>query len=253
MAINQFDAVINACRYLLINSPAAEESRDYLNNRLGENAQQQFSFGYFPNANNLKLLTSFVSEKVLAKLSLFYSKQIADADGAASFSFGFFEQHPLIMPYRDVYGTIIGLVGRSLLSDSERKEAGIAKYKNTPFTKGNHIFGLYEAKEHILKAGFVYVVEGQFDVIKSFEKGLKNIVALGSANMSAYQLALLCRYTKNILLMLDNDEAGDKGKQLAMNKYSIYANIQDISLPFPYKDIDEFLRENSAEELSFLI
>ena len=53
----------------------------------------------------------------------------------------------LVMPYRDVYGRIIGIVGRSILSDNERKNKNIAKYKNTHFAKRSNLFGFKFCQE----------------------------------------------------------------------------------------------------------
>lgn len=244
--------VVKASRYLIKNSPEGEDCQNYLNGRLNEEVQEKFSFGYFPSTAKLDLIKSFVNETELKRLGLLYTKEVGDSGGAYSFSFCFFENHPLVMPYRDVYGNVVAVVGRTLLDDVERDKTGITKYKNTRFTKGDHVFGLYEAKEHIMKAGFAYVVEGQFDVIKSVERGLKNIVSLGSADMSAYQLSLICRYTNNILLLLDNDEAGEKGRKRAIDKYSTFANINNVYLPLGYKDIDEYLKQNDIESMSLI-
>jgi DNA primase catalytic core len=245
--------IIAACRYLIKNSPEGEDCRNYLNGRLNTVAQEKFSFGYFPNTEKLDLIKSFFSEEELKELGLLYSKEVGDANGAHCLSFCYFENNPLVMPYRDVYGNVIGIVGRSLFSDSIRNSIGIAKYKNTRFAKGNHLFGLYEAKEEIMKSGFVYVVEGQFDVIKAVEKGLKNIVSLGSADMSPYQFSLICRYTNNIILLLDNDEAGERGRKRAIDKYSSFANISNVFLPMGYKDIDEYIIDcPDIEEMSLI-
>src|SRR5665213_532998 len=75
-SMNDFDTVINSCSYLLNNSPEAEDCRSYLNERLKEETQQQFSFGYFPT--NLSLLESFVSEDKLKHLSLMYTKEVGN-------------------------------------------------------------------------------------------------------------------------------------------------------------------------------
>ena len=250
--MSDLNDVIKACRYLIQNSPEGEECLNYLSSRLNAEAQEKFAFGYFPNTSTLNLMTALIDEESLKRLGLLYTKEVGDANGAHSFSFGYFDNHPLVMPYRDVHGQVIGIVGRTILNDAERNSIGIAKYKNTRFTKGNHVFGLYEAKKSILKAGFVYVVEGQFDVIKAVEQGLKNVVALGSADMSAYQLSLICRYTNNILLLLDNDEAGDKGRKRAVDKYSTFANVNNVYLPTGYKDIDDYLKQNNVESMSLI-
>lgn len=247
------DTVAIACRSLLTDSIAAEACRSYLDGRLNRDTQEAFDFGYFPGMDDLSLLTSAVGEDILLEEGLMYRRDVKDAQSIRLFTISFFEHHPIVMPYRDAYGRVIALVGRSLLNDAERDQIGVPKYKNTTFTKGHHLFGLNEAKHTILKDDCVYVVEGQFDVIKAFEKGLNNVVAVGSSNMSGYQLGLLCRYTTNIVLLFDNDDAGRAGADKAMGKFAEYAAIKNACLPIGYKDLDEFLDHNEKEELNDLI
>jgi len=252
--MSNFERVFNACKYLLYNCPEAEDHLIYLNSRLNSCTQDKFQFGYFPGSDKLNLLIPLVGESVLKELGLIQQREYQSPVFGSKINISYFEYHQLIMPYKDLYGNIIGLVGRSLLGDDERKLLSVpAKYKNTSFSKGNHMFGLFEAKESILTKDMVYVVEGQFDVIKSFEKGITNIVAIGSSNMTFNQLSLLCRYTQNICLLLDNDEAGESGRKKIKEKYSRYANIIDkLYVPKGYKDIDEYLKENSFEDLNDL-
>jgi len=139
------------------------------------------------------------------------------------------------------------------------KNKKISKYKNSSekhnpkFKKGNHLFGLFENKKNIMEKNCVFVVEGQFDVIKAYEKGFNNVVALSNSNMTQYQISLITRYTDNIFLLLDNDEAGEKGRKRIVDMFGKYANINNFYLPMEYKDIDEYLTNNSYEDISFII
>jgi DNA primase catalytic core len=245
--------IFNSCKFLLHNYPEAKDCKEYLESRVDEKNQEIFQFGYFPNMSNISVLTSLIGEDELKKEKLLYSKIIEDSLYPREIYFSFFEHYPLIMPYRNPYGDIIALVGRCLLTEEERKKIGVPKYKNTVFQKGNNLFGLYEAKKSILEQDCVYIVEGQFDVIKSFEAGLNNIVGLGNSNMTGYQFSVITRYTNNIFLLLDNDEAGEKGRKRIMNLFGKYANIRNFYLPETYKDIDEYLSQNSYESLSFTV
>lgn len=246
--------IVDSCQYLLNNFPGAQECQEYLNSRLKTNSQEMFNFGYFPNVDSIQVLMDMVGEDLLVKEGLLYSKIIEDALCARSIDFCYFEDYPLIMPFRDAYGRVAGLVGRSLLSDSDRSIKKISKYKNTKdFKKGQFLFGLYENKQQIIDQNSVYVVEGQFDVIKAVEKGFRNIVALGTSNMTNYQFSVISRYTNNIFLLLDNDEAGEKGRKLAINKFGQFANIQNFYLPESYKDIDEYFTQTDNESVPFII
>lgn len=245
--------ISESCRFLLNNFPDAHACKSYVDSRLTPESQELFQFGFFPNSSNIRVLIDLVGADGLKQNKLIYYKDIEDAFGPRQIIFCYFEDYPMVLPFRDAYGEIVALVGRSLLSDEERKKkGGIPKYKNTtPFTKGSHVFGLYENKQAILEQNCVYVVEGQFDVIKAVEKGFKNIVAVGSADMTSYQFSVISRYTNNIFMLLDNDEAGEKGRKRAVDKFGKLANIRNFYLPVEYKDIDEFLSKNELDALSF--
>lgn len=251
--MNHFEDVVNCCKDLLQNFPDAKPMADYANNRLSKSAQEKFSFGYFPSNKNLLALISIVGENKLVAIDVIYDKVIEDGISRRNIKRGALEDHNLIMPYRDVYGNIVALVGRTILDDNDRASRKLPKYKNTSFTKGDHLFGLYESKNSIIQNNLAFVVEGQFDCITAIDKGLTNIVALGSSAMSFEQFALLTRYTNNIILMLDNDTAGREGTERIIKHYSKYANIKKAKLPRGFKDIDEYLTDNSVESLSLIL
>ena len=252
--------IVEACHFLLNNYPEAQASKLYLDSRLSPESQETFGFGYFPGAKDISVLADLVGEDALRQEKLLTMRDIEDSLFPRKVPTSYFQDNPLVMPFRDPYGTIVGLVGRSLLGDDEREATKAHKYKNTAecitFKKGNLLFGLYENKRAILDKGCVYVVEGQFDLIKAAEVGLRNIVALGSASMTAYQFSLISRYTDNILLLLDNDKAGETGRKRIVDKFGRFANISNFYLPSEYKDIDEYItkgRIGDYTEMSFVI
>lgn len=249
------DKIVESCRFLLDNYPEAQASKLYLDSRLSVESQEKWGFGYFPEIKNISALTDLVGRESLLKLELLsfnsFSPKIV--------TWNYFEDHPLVMPFRNTYGKVVALVGRSLLDDKGRKDNNIkSKYKNTQktneFVKGNLLYGLYENKQDILDQGCVYFVEGQFDVIKASEIGFKNIVALGTNTISNYQFSVISRYSNNIFLLLDNDEAGQKGRKSIVSKFGQFANIRNFYIPNDYKDIDEYITKagiSDYTELSF--
>lgn len=251
-----YEKIVESCQFLLDNFPDAQASKSYLDSRLNLESQKKWEFGYFPNIQNLSVLTDLVGEETLMKLELLTSSQIEDSLSPRRVMRDFFEDHPLIMPQRDTYGKVVALIGRTLLDEKTRQVKKIAKYKNTVFKKGNYLFGLYENKYNILDQGCVYIVEGQFDVIKAVEKGFKNIVALGNSRMSSYQFSVISRYSNNLFLLLDNDEPGQKGRKQIISKYGHMANIRNFYIPEEYKDIDEYITKSEISdyaEMSFLV
>lgn len=252
--------IIESCQYLLYNFPEASLGLEYINSRVSKETQEVFQFGYFPNIYNLSALTSLIGESILKENSLLYTRMIEDSLFPRIITSLYFEDFPLIFPFKDPYGNIHGFVGRTLFSETERKIKKIPKYKNSRnskrFNKGKVLFGLYENKLEILNRNQVFIVEGQFDVIKSYEKGIRNVVALGSSSMTNYQFSIITRYTNNIVLLLDNDESGIKGRERIIRKFGKFANISNWYLPEQYKDIDECLCDkniNSLEDISFRI
>lgn len=240
------EKIINICRDLLRNFPAAEMTREYLDSRLPRDIQDEFKMGYFPSSNNLYLISDIIGENKLIKSGFFYYR-IQDGESALACKM---ENHNLIMPYNNTYGEPIALVGRTVLSEDRYKELKISKYKNTSFIKGNYLFGLDKAKLEISKENKVFVVEGQFDCIQAMRYGIKNCVCLGCSNMTFNQFAILNRYTDNIILLLDNDSAGINGAEKIKKNYGEKANIIIGRIPDGYKDIDQFLlsEEDKARE-----
>lgn len=233
------------CQKLLYTDPNAKPALEYLDARLPRNIQKIFQFGFLPKSDAFSDLFIDISEQSLIDNKIAYNKSYCDISGSINSTISNFENYPLIMPYKNSYGKIIGLVGRTLLSEEERKHLSIDKYKNTAgLKKGNHLYGLFENKQEIIKQGYAIIVEGQFDLIKAYQKNIRNLVALGNANMTAMQFCLISRYTDTLHLLLDKDDAGQKGMEKIIKKYSDHALIKVATLPDGYKDIDEFLSEN---------
>jgi DNA primase len=244
--------ISESLNYLLNNYLAAESCRNYIDSRISKDSQNIFQYGYFPGVDNINVLTDLIDYQDLLKSNLIYIKNIEDSIFPRKINISSFENHPLILPFKDPYGKITAFVGRSLLSDKERGK--IDKYRySKDFKKSHHLFGIFENKRHILEQDCAYIVEGQLDVIKAYEKGFRNVVAIGSASMSIHQFSLITRYTNNIFLLLDNDQAGEKGRYSIIKNFGGYANIHNFYIPEPYKDIDEFLSENSYEDLSLVV
>ena len=244
-----FAEVMSACSSLLKNSPIAEDARKYLNNRCSDYYQKEFNFGYFPKKDELHYLIDKLDngESKLESLGLIYKKEFLTNGIYMKENSVQLENHNLIMPYKNIYGDIIALVGRTLLP--KEQQVNISKYKNTTFIKGNHLFGINKSKKSIIQKDSVIIVEGQFDLISCYRNGFYNIVAVGCANLSKKQLYILKRYTNNFYFLFDNDDAGQKGFEKAKQRYSDQANINKIILPELYHDVDEYLNNSSNHDI----
>jgi DNA primase len=137
-------------------------------------------------------------------------------------------RHRLMFSVIDVQGRVIAFSGRALPPtpemDAEQRQRGAeasapAKYVNSPespiYTKGQHLFGLYQARHEIRAKEQAVVVEGNFDCVSLHAKGVTNVVAqLGSA-FTIDQGKLLKRFTTTAIFCFDGDEGGRKGIRAA--------------------------------------
>jgi DNA primase len=114
-------------------------------------------------------------------------------------------RHRLIFPIRDLHGRIVGFGGRALGTDEP-------KYLNSPetalYAKGRHLFGLFDAREAIRRAGQAILVEGYFDWLALMEHGIENVVATLGTALTDEQVRLLRRYAERVVLNFDADAAG---------------------------------------------
>ncbi|MBS0452562.1 MAG: DNA primase [Proteobacteria bacterium] len=161
----------------------------------------------------------------------------------------------LMFPVRDTAGKIVAFGGRRL---SEGSSA--AKYLNsaeTPiFHKSDVLYGLYEAREAILRVKHALVVEGYMDVVMLAQYGVENSVASMGTAMTESQMQTLLRFTDCLVFVFDGDGAGQKAARKAAETILplLRANhdIRILTLPDD-KDPDEFVRENGREAFDGLV
>jgi DNA primase len=156
----------------------------------------------------------------------------------------------VIFPWFNVSGRVVAFGGRLL--DSRTK--GVQqKYVNSPdsdiYHKERELYGLYQAKKAIVKEDCVYMVEGYTDVIAMHQCGVENVVANSGTALSTHQVHILHRFTNNIVLLYDGDEAGIKAAMRGTDMLlSEGMNVKVLLLP-DGDDPDSFSRKHSAEEL----
>jgi len=245
----QFAEVVSACKSLFNHSPRAEEARVYMQTRLSKHSIDKFGIGYFPDNKNLDDLISLVGEKTLKDLNLIKDGVINNRSHIDQFKKGFFNQNNIIFPFKDEYGNIVALAGRTLLGKKEQLELKVPKYKNTVFGKSMHLYGLYNTKDAIERNGSVIVVEGQIDCIACHANGFFNTVALTCSELTLYQLYTLKKMTNQIYLLLDNDEAGRKAASKTISRFSKYIQIKKLPLPNSYNDVDDYLRSSAQHDI----
>lgn len=155
----------------------------------------------------------------------------------------------VIFPWFNISGKVLGFGGRVL--DSRTKGVN-QKYINSPeseiFSKRRELYGIYQAKAAIVKADCVYMVEGYTDVIAMHQCGLENVVANSGTALSEPQIRLLHRFTPNITLLYDGDEAGIKASIRGIDMLLAEGmNVKVLLLP-DGDDPDSFARKHNATE-----
>ena len=156
----------------------------------------------------------------------------------------------VIFPWLNVSGKVVAFGGRLL---DARTKGVQQKYVNSPdseiYHKDHELYGLYQAKKAIAKEDRVYMVEGYTDVIAMHQSGIENVVANSGTALSVYQIKLLRRFTQNITLLYDGDEAGIHAAMRGTDMLLAEGmNIKVLLLP-DGDDPDSFAKKHSSQEL----
>lgn len=240
----------------LLNKEEAKNEYEYLLKRIPKDNINQFGFGYFPQ--NYSSIIKFIDEfgkdikedpiEILKNIGIIY---ITDKYNKVVSTF---KNHHLLIPFYDVYGNVVSIVGRTIMNEEDRKKIDISKYKHLPFQKRRHIYGLNFSYKNILEKDYAIIVEGQFDFLSGFINGIDNIAALGGSKFTFEHIALLKRFTNNFYVLLDNDEAGIKGiESIKKNASKFGIKVHQLALPNEYKDLDEYLKNNKISDMRSFI
>lgn len=195
-------AIDAAAKFFQKNLGQAESflaSRGY---SLSDKALTDFGVGYAPMGNLAlaELSKAGYSQELLQEVDV-----LGNSEGRLYDRF----RDRLMFPFYDMQGHIVGFSGRIVTPKD-----GTGKYVNTGetplFTKGKHIFGLYQARKSMGKTGFAYLVEGQFDVMSLHKVGVENVIGGSGTAFTEDQVKLLLRFTDDIIMIYDADPAGVK-------------------------------------------
>ncbi len=155
----------------------------------------------------------------------------------------------VIFPWLNVSGRVVAFGGRLL---DTRTKGVQQKYVNSPdseiYHKERELYGIYQAKKAIAKEDRVFMVEGYTDVIAMHQCGIENVVANSGTALSIHQIKLLRRFTQNITLLYDGDEAGIHAAMRGTDMFLAEGmNIKVLLLPNG-DDPDSFARKHTAQE-----
>ncbi len=227
---------------------AAKIARDYLKGRLVlVQTVKQCNLGFAPDSWE-SLLTFLRSKNVslslMEKAGLIISRENRE---------GFYDRfrNRIIFPIFDIRSRCLGFGARALGED------GGAKYINSPetslYTKGQHLFGLHLAKESIREKDFVIVVEGYMDFLIPWQAGVKNLVASLGTALTTQQIRLLRRYTQNVVMLFDNDKAGEEATLRSLDLLIEEEMNVKVATLDAGDDPDSFVRKKGGEAFALRI
>ena len=201
--------------YLLTKHKVGEKARKYLKTRrIFGSSVETFGLGYAPEGweELIKFLVRKKKYKMeeLVKVGLVIGSTRSTKNMRSRFYDRF--RGRVMFPLKDLRGRVVGFSGR-LLPEAESQSSG-GKYVNTPETGLYHkrelLYGLEVTRGEIKKKDRVVVVEGETDEIWSYQAGVKNVVAIKGSALTEEQVRIIRRLTRNVVLALDADQAGDE-------------------------------------------
>ncbi len=233
-----------ACSFYqnVLNSQNGVSGREYLNRRNIENE----NLGLFRLGLSLDKwdgLLSFLRSKNI-NLSLLEKSGLICPRKEAGYYDRFRKR--LIFPIFDVKNRVVAFGARVLIDNSNG-----AKYINSPesliYVKGRHLYGLNLSREAIRQEDSAIVVEGYFDCITVYQAGIRNIVASLGTSLTLEQIRLLKRYTHNIVMVYDSDQAGQEATLRSLDMLIQESMNVRVALLPPDSDPDSFVRKFGIE------
>lgn len=198
-----------------------------------------FGVGYAPNARQAML--AFLRQRGVSDQDAVAAGLVRKRGSQLSDVF----RGRLVVPLRDAQGRTVGFTGRILDNDIPAP-----KYLNTPQTllydKSRLLFGFDLAKESIRKSEVAVFVEGNLDVLSSYQAGIKNVVAASGTALTTQQLKQVSRLAPTVKLAFDSDAAGIKATERAIPlAQEVGVDLHIITLEGA-KDPDELIQEDSS-------
>jgi DNA primase len=224
---------------LLINSPGAEKARAYVENR-GFSSQTISDFQLGFSLDSWEELKKYLADKGYSEENMLAAGLLIQKDdGKTHDRF----RGKLMFPIRDNRGRTSGF-GARVLDDS------LPKYVNSPqtptFDKSSILYGIDRAASAIRKQGMAIIMEGYMDVITAHQNGITNAVASMGTAVTESQVNTLKRLSKNLVLALDADAAGEEAMLRGVSYENILnAEIRVVVMP-EGKDPDDVIRQDTA-------
>lgn len=241
-AVKAHDLAAHYFQFLLSKHPAGKDALEYAQKRgLSGEITGSFSIGYAPERNIGITLSHFLQQEGYKPKELVEFGLCTEKSGKCYDKF----VDRLMFAIQDTSGTVVGFSGRVF-----RKNDNRPKYINSPetliFKKRKQLFGIYQAKQAVRKQDLAILVEGQIDAISSWGHGVKNVVAPLGTGVTMSQIERIKRYTNNLAVSFDNDDAGERAHyKLAIDAYTEGFNVMSIDIPYG-KDVDECISHDPS-------
>lgn len=203
---------------------------------------EKFQLGYCPQKE-----TSFTETALKKGFKKEYLEKLGLTKIKNDRSFDFFSGR-VLFPIHSISGKVLGFGGRTLKNDKK-----VAKYFNSPesiiYNKSKVLYGIYFAKSAIIKYDQCLLVEGYTDVISLAQSGVENVVSSSGTALTKDQIQLIKRYTENITILYDGDEAGIKASFRGIDLIlESGLNVKVVLFPDD-QDPDSFAKNNTEEDL----
>lgn len=203
---------------------------------------KKFDLGYSPEA-----WTALVDEATKAGFAKEYLTEIGLAVERDDKSLYDRFRGRVMFPIHNLTGRVIGFGGRTL-----KKDKNVPKYVNSPeseiYHKSNVLYGLHLAKKSIIDNDLCFLVEGYADVISTHQAGVEHVVSSSGTSLTTGQIKLISRYTKNVVILYDGDEAGIKAS-LRGTDMLLEEGLNVKVLLFPGgNDPDSYIQKFGASE-----
>ncbi len=229
---------LNFYDYALNIHPQGKRVLDYLtkDRGLSKESIKTFKIGYSPESfdalANYLIQKKKINKKDIEKSGLLVGRGIDRFRGR------------LIFPLFDHRDNCIGFAGRIL----PWLKQDMAKYINSPDSPAYHkskvLYGMNITKSEIREKKFAVIVEGELDMISSYQTGIKNVVAIKGSALTEDQIRLIGRFSEKIILCLDSDFAGDEAaKRGAILAVNLGFDVK-VAVIVGFKDPDEIARGN---------
>ena len=236
----------------LLRTRAAEPARSYLSQRgLNIETAKHWQIGYAPNS--WTALTEWAQSSGFSREELILGGLVKpkEENNPRSRCYDRF-RHRLMFPITNDLGEAIAFSGRQI-----DPNATGGKYVNSPesplFSKGNILFGLSKSKRAIAQSRQAIVLEGQIDLITSFEAGVENVVAPQGTALTERHAVLLKRFAEEVVLFFDADAAGERAAERALEMlYGAGLQVRIGVLPAG-EDPDSLIRKGGVETFRVLI